>query len=65
MQLSKKRKIICYFFFEFSKFRFDFQHFLKKDDPHSRCIFELTDFQKGGYINHQEVPFQRSRQVTW
>ena len=31
------------FFFEFSKFRFRFQHFLKKDIHHTQCIFKLTD----------------------
>ena len=32
VQLSQKRKIFCQFFFTFSKFRSNFQHFQKKDD---------------------------------
>ena len=48
MQLSQKRKILCQFFFEFSKIRFNFEYFQKKDDPHSLCIFELTDCEKHG-----------------
>ena len=34
MQLSQKRKIFSQFFLAFSKFRFNFEHFQKKDDPH-------------------------------
>ena len=41
IQLSKKRKIFFQFVFAFSKFRFDFEHLQKIDDPHSWCIFEL------------------------
>ena len=51
MQLSQKRKIFSEFFFTFSKFKFNFEHFQKKDDPHSRCIFELTDSEIRGYIS--------------
>ena len=35
MQLSQKEKIFLDFLFAFSKFRFNFEHFQKKDDPHS------------------------------
>ena len=49
MQLSKKRKLFSkLFFFPFSKFRFNFQHFQKKDDPQSWCIFEVTNSEKVG-----------------
>ena len=48
MQLSQKRRTFPEFFFAFSKFRFNFEHFEKKDDAHSRCIFELTDSEKRG-----------------
>ena len=41
IQLSKKRKIFFQFVFAFSKFRFNFEHLQKIDDPHSWCIFEL------------------------
>ena len=47
MQLSQKRKTFSGFFvFEFPKFRFSFEHFRKKVNPHSRCVFELTDSEK-------------------
>ena len=48
MQLSEKRKIFSEFFFAVCKSRFNFEHFQKKDDPHSWCIFELTDCEKRG-----------------
>ena len=35
MQLSQKQKTVSQFFLEFLKFRFNFEHFRKKDDPHS------------------------------
>ena len=38
-------------FFAFSKFRWNFEHFQNKDDPHSWCIFELTDPEKRGEVN--------------
>ena len=36
-QLCEKQKIISFFFFFFAfyKFRFNFEHFQKRDDPHS------------------------------
>ena len=43
---SKKQKIfsqLLFFFFAFWKFRFNFEHFEKNDDPHRWYIFELTD----------------------
>ena len=48
IQLSQKRKMLSEFFFAFSKSRLNFKHFQKKDDPHSWCIFELTDCEKRG-----------------
>ena len=49
-QLSKKRKIFSEFFFFFTIFWTYIQiwPFSKKDDPHSGCIFELTDSEKRG-----------------
>ena len=35
MQLPEKEKVLFIFFFEFSKFRLNFEHFLKKDEPQS------------------------------
>ena len=37
----RNEKCLLNFFFAFSKFRFNFEHFRKKDDPHSSCIFNL------------------------
>ena len=42
MQLCQKRKILSEFLFAFSKLRFNFETFLKKDNPH-RCLFFWTD----------------------
>ena len=48
IQLSQKRKIFPQFVFAFSKFLLNFEHFQKKVDPHSLCIFELTDWERRG-----------------
>ena len=48
IQLSQKRKPFSQFFLAVLKFRFNLEHFQKKDDPPSRFIFELTDFEKRG-----------------
>ena len=36
--LSQKQKTLSRFLFAFLKPTLNFQHFQKKDDPHSRCI---------------------------
>ena len=46
MQVSEKQKVISQFFFEFSKFTFNFEHFQKKGDPHSLCIFQPMDSER-------------------
>ena len=43
MQLSQKKKTFSQFFAAFLKSRFNFEYSEKKDDPHSFCIFEITD----------------------
>ena len=43
MQLPQKKKTFSQFFAAFLKSRFNFEYFEKKDDPHSFCIFEITD----------------------
>ena len=48
MPLPQKQKIFSEVLSAFYKFRFNFEHFQKKDDPHSGCIFELTDSEKRG-----------------
>ena len=39
MQLSQKKKSFLDFPFAFSAFRFNFEHFQEKDDPHIADIF--------------------------
>ena len=46
MQLSWKQKTFSDFFSAFLKSSWNFERFLKKDDPHSWCISEITDPEK-------------------
>ena len=46
MKVSQKQKTFCDFFSAFLKSSLNFEHFLKKDDPHSWCISEITDPEK-------------------
>ena len=48
MQLCQKEKTFSQLFFASLNFRLNFDHFEKKDDPHSRCGFELSDSEKRG-----------------
>ena len=48
MQLSKKQKRFSEFFTAFLNFKSKFEHFEKKDDLHSSCIFEVRDCKKRG-----------------
>ena len=43
MQFSQKQKNFSGFFAEFLKSKFNFEHFEKKDDPHTFCISDITD----------------------
>ena len=45
--LSEKQKTFSKFFFAFSKSKLNFEHFKKKDDPHSRCISQIIVSEKG------------------
>ena len=45
--LSQKQKTSSQFFSAFLKYTLIFEHFQKKDDPHRRCISEITDSEKG------------------
>ena len=45
--LSEKPKIFSQFFSAFLKSTLNFEHFQKKDDPHSRCISQITVSEKG------------------
>ena len=45
--VSEKRKTFSQFFSAFLKSTLNFAHFQKKDDPHSRCISQITVSKKG------------------
>ena len=45
--LSQKQKTSSQFFSEFLKSALNFEHFQKKDDPHSRFISQITVSEKG------------------
>ena len=47
-QLSQKQKAFSEFFVEFPKSTLNFEHFQKKDDPHSWFISEITHSGKRG-----------------
>ena len=55
--LSEKRKTFSEFFSAFLKSTLNFEHFQKKDDPHSRCISQITVSEKGDEINICKIPF--------
>ena len=46
--LSQKQKAFSEFFLPFSKSTLNFEHFQKKDDPHSWFISEFTHSGKRG-----------------
>ena len=45
--LSQKQKTFSRIFSSFLKSTLNFEHFQKKDDPHSQCISEITVSEKG------------------
>ena len=45
--LSKTQKTFSPFFSAFLKSQLNFEHSLKKDDPHSRCISQIAVSDKG------------------
>ena len=45
--LSHKQKTFSEFFSALLRFTLNFEHFRKKDDPHSRCISQITVSVKG------------------
>ena len=64
--LIQKQKTFSEFFSAFLKATLNFEHFAKKDDPNRRCISEITDSEKGDYINVPNVQFQTTLpQATW
>ena len=46
MHLSKKQNVFSEFSLEFFESALNFEHFQKKDDPHSLCISEITDHER-------------------
>ena len=46
--LSRKQKAFSQFFLAFSKSTLNFEHFQKKDDPHSLFISYITHSEKRG-----------------
>ena len=45
--LSENPKIFSQFFSAFLKSTLNYEHFQKKDDPHSRCVSQITVSEKG------------------
>ena len=45
MHLSQKENNFSEFFSPFFESSLNFEHFQKKDDPHSLCISEITDHE--------------------
>ena len=45
--LTEKQKCFSHFFSAFLKSKLNFAHFQKKDDPHRRCIPQITVSEKG------------------
>ena len=48
MQLSKTQKPFSQYFANFLNFALDFEYFEKKEDLHSLCISEVTDWKTSG-----------------
>ena len=49
--LSQKQKTFSQLFSAFLLSTLNFEHFQKKDDPHSQCISEITDSEKDDWKN--------------
>ena len=64
--LSQKQKTFPQSFSAFCISTLNFEHSQKKDDPHSRCISQITVSEKGNSINVCKIQFNRSLpQKTW
>ena len=48
MQLYQKQKFFSELFLHRLKCTLNFQHSQKKDDPHSWCVSDITDFEQRG-----------------
>ena len=64
--LSQKENTFSQLLSRFLKSTLNFEHFQKKDDPHCRCISQITVSEKGDSINVRKISFRRSLPVkTW
>ena len=64
--LSQKKKVFFKIFSAFLKSTLNFDQFQTKDEPHSRCISQITVSEKGGSINVFKISFKRSLpEKTW
>ena len=45
IHLSQKQNIFSRFFLAFFESALNFEHFQKKDDPHSLCIDQISDHE--------------------
>ena len=64
--LSQKQKTFSEFFSSFLKSTLNLEHSRKKDDPHSRCISQITVSEKGDSINVCKILFKRPLpEKTW
>ena len=48
---TKKQKTFSQFLGAYPKSTLNFEDFEKEDDPHRRCISEITEAEKGDQIN--------------
>ena len=55
--LPQKQKTFSVFLSAFLKSTLNFANFQTKDDPHSRCISQITVSEKSGYINVCKIRF--------
>ena len=55
--LAQKQKIFSGLISAFLKSKLYFARFQKKDDPHSRYIFQITVSEKGDSRNVSKIPF--------
>ena len=51
IKLCPKANIFSHLFSPFLKSRWNFEHFLKKDELHSWCIEETIDWKNRDYLN--------------
>ena len=58
--LSQKQKTFSEFFSTLLKSTLNFKYFQQKDDPHSRCISQITVSGKGDSINVCKIPSKTS-----